>query len=1151
MAPLLLLAAYLAVTNVRRLDADHDRGAHELVNAVVRAVDQDLHERISGLQMLAGPAAADVAHRPALYEQARSFLRTYGTHVVLADAQMQVLFNTRAPFGAALPPLPRPDGHAEVPTALETGKPAVSDVFMGRLAGLPLVAIEIPVPQDGKTALVLLTTVETRVLADRLQQIDLPPGWALALLDSKGTAIVRRGAAQSSADSASSRRFAARSQIAPWSVEVGIPVAEYRAPMITAGATLALALLGATLAGSFGGMFLSRRLARSIAMLVEVSPPGAAAPAIIEIARVRDFLDRAADKRQSIEATLRSSVERFRQLFQLAPLPLALLEKTGAVVDANRCFIEVFEYTPEEVPSLDGWRLRAYPDPEYRARVVQTWNAAAVTARQTGGVIGPLESRICCKDGSVRTMMISGIDVGDDFLAAFFDITGQKQAEAALLVTQAAALAEQRQARLAALSLVEDAQAARARAELASASLLELSQAVEQSSESILICDLKGIIQYVNAACLRTTGYQREELVGAGVAMLRSDRSQTDAVEAINQRVLNGETWRGELLSQRKDGSEFTEFAIVSPLRQADGHTTRVVQLREDVSEKKRLGRELDRHRHHLEERVASRTAELEAARALADAANQAKSAFLANMSHEIRTPMNAIIGLNYLLRQDHLSAQQNDRLTKIDTAAQHLMSILNDILDLSKIEVGRLELEHTDFALASVLDNARALVADQAQAKGLILKVDHDHVPLWLRGDPTRVRQAVLNFAGNAVKFTAHGTIWLRAKLLDESAAGLLVRFEVQDTGIGIAADKLPTLFESFTQADTSTTRKFGGTGLGLAITRRLARMMGGDAGGESTPDQGSTFWFTVRLQRGQPAGLRSGPAPSLDDAALTLSRQHAGARILLAEDSPINREVARELLERVKLSVDTAGNGHEALEKIQANRYDLVLMDVQMPEMDGLIATGAIRAQAEYAGLPILAMTANAFDEDRRACLAAGMDDFVAKPVVPKDLYLTLLRWLSKALVHPAPALLPIPVAAPTAAFFPAPAASPSSAGLEARLGAISGLDAAWGLEMVGNATELVRFLRKFALSHGGDMQAVTRLMAQGDLQQAKQVTHGLKGVAGTIGAPQVAHLAAELERAWYDAAPLAACAEIALRCDAELTRLVAAIEALPVQP
>ncbi len=503
---------------------------------------------------------------------------------------------------------------------------------------------------------------------------------------------------------------------------------------------------------------------------------------------------------------------------------------------------------------------------------------------------------------------------------------------------------------------------------------------------------------------------------------------------------------------------------------------------------------------------------ELQLRRDEAEAASRAKSAFLANMSHEIRTPMNAILGLTHLLQRDGATPQQSARLGKIDGAARHLLSIINDVLDLSKIEAGKLRLEERDFGLDALLEQVRSFIAPAAAAKGLEVRVLAEGAPPWLRGDDTRMRQALLNYAANAVKFTAQGRITLRARLLEQHGERLLMRFEVEDTGMGIAAQQLPRLFEAFEQADRSTTRQHGGTGLGLAITRRVAALMNGQAGADSTPGRGSLFWFTAWLGRGEPV-LAAAPAGAQAEAELR--RRHAGARVLLAEDNAINREVALELLHGVGLAVDVAQDGGAALAQLQRERYALVLMDVQMPVLDGLQATRALRAQPALASLPVIAMTANAFEEDRAECLAAGMSDFIGKPVDPQALYAVLLKWLPPREPAAQAGSVPLPRAAPSGGPAAAADASASQADLLARLAQHPGMDVDGALtRLAGLEHRYGALLRLFASHHGRDGEQLAQSLERQDFSAARLTAHGLKGLAATLGATELAESAQALE-------------------------------------
>jgi signal transduction histidine kinase/CheY-like chemotaxis protein/HPt (histidine-containing phosphotransfer) domain-containing protein len=533
---------------------------------------------------------------------------------------------------------------------------------------------------------------------------------------------------------------------------------------------------------------------------------------------------------------------------------------------------------------------------------------------------------------------------------------------------------------------------------------------------------------------------------------------------------------------------------IGRPIYAADGAVSGFVTIYHDVTSERRY-----------EQQLEAKNEELQQAKQLAEAASMAKGQFLSNMSHEIRTPLNCVIGMAYLALKTELDPRQRDYLEKIRFAGEHVLGIIDDILDISKIEAGKMELQHADFSLDQVVQTLTAVVAPKAASRGLELVFDLDpSLPPVLVGDPLRLKQVLINYANNAIKFSEQGRIVFRVRMVAGSAADCLLRFEVSDQGIGLSEAEMAKLFVSFQQADTSTTREYGGTGLGLAICKELAQLMGGDVGVKSQPGVGSTFWFTARL------GVSSIPMPTLinqiSDAAgelLASSRMSAmlaalqTARILLVEDNIFNQQIAQEMLEEVGAAVHLANNGAAALELLHAGDFDCVLMDLQMPVMDGLEATRRIRSAPRLSHLPVLAMTATATTEARVRCIDAGMNDFISKPVQPALLYQTIAKWLPQR----APQAEPQPPA-------PVPAAM--------RGGDPDVIDLTVLSMLLGyDQGKVSKFAAKFLHSAQegiGDMEAA---LGRGDVAALRELGHRLKGSARTVGAFRMGDLCEQLEQ------------------------------------
>nr|WP_071658850.1 response regulator [Duganella sp. HH101] len=618
---------------------------------------------------------------------------------------------------------------------------------------------------------------------------------------------------------------------------------------------------------------------------------------------------------------------------------------------------------------------------------------------------------------------------------------------------------------------------------------------------TIVDCDLT--IRFWNPAFCQLQGFQ-VEVMHPGVTMadvfrciaLRGDYGPGDIEELVAARVeLCLKFQPHNFTRARMDGVLLN--IIGRPIYGLDGKVSGFVTIYHDVTSER-----------HYEEQLEAKNKELQQAKQQAEAASIAKGQFLSNMSHEIRTPLNCVIGMAYLALKTELDPRQRDYLEKIRFAGEHVLGIIDDILDISKIEAGKMDIQHIDFSLDQVVQTLTTVVAPKAATRNLELVFDLDpSLPPVLVGDPLRLGQVLINYANNAIKFSEQGRIEIRVRKVLGDANDCLVRFEVSDQGIGLSQAEVAKLFVSFQQADTSTTREYGGTGLGLAICKELAQLMGGDVGVDSQPGVGSTFWFTAQLgvsyktmstlinQIGDAAGeLLASAHTSVMMAALS------AARILLVEDNLFNQQIAQEMLEEVGATVCLANNGVDALELLRRSDFDCVLMDVQMPLMDGLEATRRIRADPQLSHIPVLAMTATATTEARMRCIDAGMNDFISKPVHPALMYQTVANWLP-------------PRALPGQARRPQPPEPAAKSGIDDDRAV---MDLSVLATLLGDdPLKLRKFAYKFLLSSQEGVRDMDAALLRGEVQTVRELGHRIKSAARSVGAFRMADVCEDLER------------------------------------
>ena len=805
-------------------------------------------------------------------------------------------------------------------------------------------------------------------------------------------------------------------------------------------------------------------------------------------------------ERKRFEDAIRTSEQRFRLLLDnVSQIAVQGYTPEGTITFWNQANEQIYGYTAAEALGQDLVELIVPPEQRSKIRGIIHQMAS------TGVRPPPAELSLMRKDGApvavyANYAIIEVPGIGRELYCIDIDLTGLRQAEEQLR------LSEERHRLLA-----------------------------DHAMDVIWTMNLDGTFNYLSPSIMGLRGYTPEELrhmpleatftpaswaiVQAGLARARANLQAGLPVD-----------FRAELEELRKDGSIVWTDVRATGIYDSDGRFIELVGVTRDISERKQYEREL------------------EAARRTAEAATRARSQFLANMSHEVRTPMNGVLGLAQLLEREPLTPDQLAMVRRIRASGRTLIGILNDILDLSKIEAGQLRIERHPFALAPTLEQLDGLLGDTARGKGLALRFA---VPAGLAGglvgDDLRLGQVLLNLMGNAIKFTASGEVKVQVEPVAMTATEVRLRFEVRDSGVGIAPEVLPTLFTPFTQADGSITRRFGGTGLGLSISRRLVELMGGTIGAESTPGQGSCFWFELPFAR--TTDLATPVTPGATDPTATGPRL-TGRRLLVVDDSDINREVVARILQREGAEALLADDGQQALDALRAHptAFDAVLMDVQMPVMDGLTATRRVREELGLTALPVIAFTAGVLPEEQQRAHDAGVTDFLPKPLDLEQLVAVVRRW-----VPPGPLGDTQPVAG---AGSPHPATGPAT---EVRTGAtldlpvIPGLDTARLAALAqGEASVVRRLLRGLVADLTGADQQVQSDLDQGATTQALELLHRLRGAAANLGAVDLAHSARALEAAIQAGSPDAAERLVQFKaCLAALLSAVASALAEPAPP